>query len=244
MRIAVMSDIHGNLEALVRCLEDISSANVDQIVNLGDCIGYGPQPEEVLNLLEKRGVPNILGNHELAVVNKSCHMWFTKRTLESIEHTKRFITSESLSYIQTLPTKRVVEGALMVHGCPPNSPTIYLNQMCFFEIRAAFKSNGFKIAFTGHTHHLMLMCYDGKSLTADTLNRNPTELQAECRYIVNAGSVGQPRDNDPRAKYVIWDNCRNTLEVRRVEYNVGQTRDKIIKRGFQLSDANRLLRGT
>jgi diadenosine tetraphosphatase ApaH/serine/threonine PP2A family protein phosphatase len=243
MRLAVLSDIHGNLEAFCRCLNDIDLAGVDQIVNLGDSIGYGPQPEEVLNLLKNRGIPNILGNHELAAIDKNFRLWLTPRALESIKHTLKYLSSASLSYIKNLPTCRVVEGALLVHGCPPDSPTIYLNHMSLSEIRETFDSNRFTIAFAGHSHRLLLIRYDGKDLAFIPSSNDTIVLEQGYRYIVNVGSVGQPRDGDPRAKYVIWDNTLNTLEVRRISYDIDKTAAKIMKRGFQRRDADRLFLG-
>lgn len=240
MRLAVLSDIHGNLEAFCRCLNDIELSGIDRIVNLGDSIGYGPDPEEVLSLLYTLGIPNILGNHELAAIDKNFRFWLTPRTLKSIEHTLKYLSSASLSYIKNLPTCRVVEGALLVHGCPPDSPTIYLNQLSLSEIRETFESNRFTIAFAGHTHRLMLIRYDGKDLAFIPLSKDTIVLDQGYRYIVNVGSVGQPRDDDPRAKYVIWDNSLNTLEIRRISYDMDKTAAKIMKRGFQRRDADRL----
>ncbi len=240
MRIAVLSDIHGNLEALNSCLKDIELSRVDKIVNLGDAIGYGPHPEEVLTLLEKRGIPNILGNHELAAIDPGFRICLTPKTLKSIEHTLTYLTSASLSYIEKLPKTRIVENALLVHGCPPDSPVIYLNQMKLWEIKNIFKSNDFKIAFTGHTHRLMLIKFDGQDIEFIPLNKNEVLLEKKERYIINSGSVGQPRDGDPHARYLIWDNRVNSLEIRRISYNIEKTASKIIERGFYSGDAKRL----
>ena len=243
MRLAVLSDIHGNLEAFSRCLSDIEIFGVNRIVNLGDSIGYGPQPEEVLCLLKKKGIPNILGNHELAAIDKNFRIDLSARAHISLKQTLKYLTSASLSYIEKFPTYRVVEGALLVHGCPPDSPTIYLNHMSLSEIKETFESNRFDIAFAGHTHHLMLIRYDGQNLVFIPLNKDSVALEKGYRYIVNAGAVGQPRDDDPRAKYVIWDNCLQTLEIRRIAYDVARTADKIMARGFPRRDADRLWRG-
>ena len=177
-----MSDIHGNFEAFGCCMEDIERSGVDRVVNLGDAIGYGPQPEEVLNLLEKRCIPNILGNHELAVLDKKYRGDFSTQALRSLEQTLKYLTSASLRYIGTLPRYLEMEGALMVHGCPPDSPTDYLNHMSFSEIRETFTSNGFDIAFVGHTHHMMLMGYDGKDLQFDPLQQETIQLRSKYRY--------------------------------------------------------------
>ena len=152
----------------------------------------------------------------------------------------KYLTSASMRYLKSLPACRELERALMVHGCPPDSPTYYLNHMSFSEIKETFTSNGFDIAFVGHTHRMMLMGYDGKDLQFDSLQQETIQLRSKYRYIVNVGAVGQPRDGDPRAKYVIWDNRDNTLEIRRVAYDISRTANLIIKRGFLRKHAERL----
>lgn len=243
MRIAVISDIHGNLEAFVRCLDDIERSGVDRIVSLGDVIGYGPQPEKVLVLLEKLHIPNIAGNHEIALIDRDYRDDFSPQAIVSLEQTLKYLTPASLLYIKNLPYYREMNGALMVHGCPPDSPTIYLNHMSLPEIKETFASSSFDIAFSGHTHRLMLMGYDGKDLQFDPLQQETIKLEPDYRYIVNVGAVGQPRDGDPRAKYVIWDNHRNMLEIKRVAYDISRTANLIIKRGFLRRDADRLYTG-
>jgi len=128
----------------------------------------------------------------------------------------------------------------MVHGCPPDSPTTYLNLISLSEIKGAFESNKFNIAFVGHTHRLMLIVYDGKDIKFVTLRQDVIMLKPGYRYIVNVGAVGQPRDDDPRAKYVIWDIRRNSLEIRRIAYDLDRTANLIIRRGFLSRDAERL----
>jgi len=243
MRIAVMSDIHGSLEAFAQSIDDIERHKIDGIVNLGDAIGYGPQPEEVLNLLEKRRIPNILGNHELAVLDKKYRGDFSTQALRSLEQTLKYLTSASMRYLKSLPAWRELEGALMVHGCPPDSATDYLNHMSFSEIKETFTSNRFDIAFVGHTHRMMLMGYDGKDLQFDPLQQETIQLRSKYQYIVNVGAVGQPRDGDPRAKYVIWDSDWKTLQIRRVDYDVDRVIALIGERGFLRRDAERLLTG-
>ena len=243
MRIAVMSDIHGNYEAFTRCLKDIERSSIDRIVNLGDAIGYGPQPEEILCLLEKKGIPNILGNHELAVIDMDFRSDFSPHAIRSLEQTLKYLTSASLHYIENLPSCRKMEGALMVHGCPPDSPTVYLNHMSLFEIKEVFATNRFDVAFAGHTHRMGLMRYDGKNLELDSLRQEIIPFKPGYRHIVNVGAVGQPRDGDPRAKYVIWDNSRKILEIRRIAYNIDRTANAIMARGFLRWDAERLFTG-
>lgn len=243
MRIAVISDIHGNFTALAQCIEDIERSDVDRIINLGDAIGYGPQPEEVLGLLEKKGIFSVLGNHELAAIDRNFRNDFSPQAIISLERTLAYLTSTSLFYVKGLPVCQNMEGALMVHGCPPDSPTTYLNHLSMPEIKASFSTNSFDIAFAGHTHRLMLISYDRGHIEFDPLHQETIRLKPGHRHIVNVGAVGQPRDNDPRAKYVIWDNRRNTLEIRRVAYDIEKTAKLIQQRGFVFRDAQRLYDG-
>lgn len=239
-----MSDIHGNFEAFTRCLLDIEQSGIDQIINLGDAIGYGPQPEEVLNLLGKSGIPSILGNHELAVIDRDARSDLSPLAARSLKQTLKYLSATSLFYIKNLPSVREIEGALLVHGCPPASPTIYLHQMTLPEIREIFAATQFDVAFVGHSHRLMLIRYNEKKLEFTSLRQDIIQLRPGCRHIVNVGSVGQPRDGDPHAKYVIWDNCRNTLEIRRIAYDIARTALLIRERGFLQRDAERLFSGT
>lgn len=243
MRIAVMSDIHGNLEAFEEVLRDIDHSDIDRIVNVGDSIGYGPEPEEVLNLIEKRNIVNILGNHEQAILDETYRQCFMRGAIKTIEHTMRFLTTASLLYLKTLPKTESLNEALFVHGCPPNSHTIYLNHLTIFEIENVYQSFPNNIAFAGHTHKFMLFSYNGKKVDFRPPKNEPMKLGHNLRYIFNVGSVGQPRDNDSRAGYVIWDTDVNSLEVKRIPYNIRATAEKIIQRGFRRNDADRLFAG-
>lgn len=243
MRIAVISDIHGNFEAFNEVLKNIYYNRIDRIVNLGDSIGYGPEPEDVLNLIEKRNITNILGNHEQAILEEVCQQCFMLGAIDTIEHTKKFLTTASLIYLKTLPKTVLLNDALFVHGCPPDSLSIYLNHLTVSEIKNVFQSFPNRLAFSGHTHRFMLFSYNGKKIDFQPPKNEPMILDQERRYIFNVGSVGQPRDNDSKAGYVIWDTDVNSLEVKRIPYNIRTTAEKIIQRGFRRNDADRLFAG-
>ena len=240
VHLAVISDIHGNMEAFQQTLVDIKHSGVDLIVNLGDSIGYGPEPEEVLYTIQKEKIVNILGNHEKAVFDRTYRCYSMAGARKTIEHTIEFLTPSLLSYIQNLPTFRVINNALFVHGCPPRSPTIYLNHLSISEIKKVFESFSQSIGFAGHTHRLMLFSYNGEKISLNPLKEKTVDLDPELKHIINVGSVGQPRDGDPRAKYVIWDDEHNTLEIKRITYDIAVTVAKIKERGFLKRDADRL----
>jgi len=240
VRLAVISDIHGNIEAFQKTLADIKISDVDLIVNLGDSVGYGPEPEAVLFAIQNEGIVNILGNHEKAIIDKTYRRYSMAGARETIEHTLNFLTPGLISYIRNLPTFRVINDALFVHGCPPKSPTIYLNHLSLSEIKKAFESYSQRISFAGHTHRLMLFSYNGKSVSLNPLKEKTVDLDPKLKHIINVGSVGQQRDGDPRAKYVIWDDEYNTLEIKHISYDIAATAAKIMERGFLKRDADRL----
>lgn len=244
MRIAVISDIHGNIEAFESVLQDIDSSDIDFIVNLGDSIGYGPNPNEVIKLLQKRDILNTLGNHEHAVLDENFRFFLKENARKSIEQTLRYLTPTSLSYLKKLLVNHHFKEAIFVHGCPPSSYEIYLNYLSLREIKNVFNSYRNQMAFVGHTHKLILISYNDATVQFNQLIDIPHKLECNWRYIVNVGSVGQPRDNDPRAGYIIWDSILNTVLAKRVPLNIEKTMRKIKGRGYQLSDAMRLTKGS
>jgi len=121
MRIAILSDIHGNLEALEQVLEDLDRQRPDSVVCLGDNVGYGPNPEEVLNIVRERRMPCVMGNHELGVVDAQYLGWFNPLARTSLLVTRQLLSSSSLEYIRDLKPFLIHEEGLFVHGCPPDS---------------------------------------------------------------------------------------------------------------------------
>lgn len=241
MRVAVMADIHGNLEAFEAVLADGETRGLDATVSLGDNVGYGPDPEAVVRLLRRREIPSVAGNHELAVRNARLRRWFNPTARRSVEMTREALSRDSRDYIARLPNVRVLWGLRFVHGFPPRSPTLYLFQMSTRGYRRAFRMAPEPVMFVGHTHELDRVAWDGVSLEFPGLREDFVRLEPDRRFIVNAGSVGQPRDGDKRAKYVIWDDRERTLEVRRVAYDVAAVVRKIRKAGLPDVNATRLM---
>ena len=176
-------------------------------------------------------------------MDETYRLYFMRGAVHSTEQTMRFLTAASLSYLKTLPMTESLNEALFVHGCPPNSHTMYLNHLTISEIEDVYQSFPNKIAFAGHTHRFMLISHNSKTVDFLSVKEEPMILDPNLRYIFNVGSVGQPRDNDSRAGYVIWDTDVNSLEVKRIPYNIRATAEIIIQRGFRRNDADRLFAG-
>lgn len=242
MRIAVISDIHANLAALEAVLEDIESQHVDTIISLGDNIGYGPDPEEVIRELRARDIFSIQGNHEYALVNRAYFDKLNPDPRKSLELTLNMLSGESLDFVAKLESMAVVHGARLVHGCPPKSPTAYLffpSRMLLDKIFCSFPE---ELCFYGHTHTLNffeqgLPPEKGIEVAIASYNLDPAK-----RYIINPGSVGQPRDGiNNHAKYLIWDQETRLVTYRDIAYDVMLTVNRLRQLGFPSFNADRLL---
>ena len=240
MRIAIISDIHGNMDAFQQVLIDINKNCIDAVFCLGDNIGYGPEPEEVLRILKEETIPSVLGNHEMACINCSMLEWFNPAASESLKKTIQMLSPGSVKFIAGLKKSMVCHGCRFVHGFPPDSPTIYLFQVSRKNIFRFMSQMKERICFIGHTHELRIIEFDGEKCIPYLLKMGITKLKGQCRYIVNVGSVGQPRDGDNRAKYVIWDTDGDIIEVRFVRYDIEKVVRKIIAAGLPEVHAKKL----
>lgn len=240
MRIAVISDIHGNLEAFHRVLEDIEEQGIQKVICLGDNIGYGPEPNEVVRLIDELHIPCVTGNHELGLVQPEYLSWFNRSARQSLLITRDMLTPDTMEYMRTLPPLLVDSGALFVHGCPPDRITTYLFELSDHELESLFVELDQEIVFVGHTHELGAVAFDGRRVRHFGLGKGSASLREGYRYIINVGSVGQPRDGNNSAKYVIWGKEPDEIEVRFVPYDIARTADKIMELGLPAINALRL----
>jgi predicted phosphodiesterase len=240
MRLAVVSDIHGNLEAFKEVLLDIDRAKVDEVACLGDCIGYGPEPDRVVSLVRRKNIPSVMGNHELGLVDRSYLGWFNQPTRRSLLLTQELLSSGTLEFIKNLQSALVFQGCRLVHGFPPESITTYLFDVSQSEFVQAFADMQEETCFVGHTHVPEIVGFDGHKVSRGPLYQGLRSLEDGNKYIINVGSVGQPRDGNNRAKYVIWDSSRQTVDLRYVAYDIAITVKRILELGFPEFHAQRL----
>jgi len=234
MRYLVLSDIHSNLEAFEAVLED--AGPVDQVWCLGDVVGYGPDPNACVELL--RSLPHlcIAGNHDWATLGKLDLRDFNPDAREANLWSREQIAPENLAYLKALP-ETLVEGAFtLVHGSPRHPIWEYI----IYASTAQDNSTYFDtpVCFVGHTHIPVIFCLsnkDGKE-ACETMppSLNSPRLMGQERLIINPGSVGQSRDGDPRASYVILDEESLTFEHRRVVYPVERTQAKMMEHNLPL----------
>jgi predicted phosphodiesterase len=204
MKIAVISDIHGNIEAFREVLADTEREGADSIVSLGDNIGYGPDPEEVARLIRSKNIPSAMGNHELGIARPEFLKWFNESARRSLRLTEELISAETREWLVGLPASLDFQGGLFVHGCPPDSITKYLFEIGDSDLEPILEQMAQRVCFVGHTHTLELIAFEnGFIVHSSPGQREIIRLGVEGKYIVNAGSVGQPRDGDNHAKYVL-----------------------------------------
>ena len=240
MRLAVLSDIHGNLDAFQEVLADIEQVGVDHIFCLGDMVGYGPEPEECLELVREREIPCILGNHEMGILSPKTLKWFNPTARESIEKTRDMLSASSRLWLQTLPLFRIYETIRFVHGFPPDSPFLYLFQVPRDGLIRSFATLSETICLVGHTHVMRLIRFDGVEPVTTRIGPGLISLGESNKYIINAGSVGQPREGTISAGYLLLDTGQGTLEARMIPYDSSRTAEKILRLGLPAVHAERL----
>jgi predicted phosphodiesterase len=237
MRILVMSDVHANYTALEAVLKDAGA--VDETWCLGDLVGYGPDPNAVVE--EVREIPNLtclMGNHDIAVIGKMPFETFNGDARKSLMHHEKVISASNMDFLRTLPSQKKQRGeATMAHGSPRDPLWEYiLNSLA---ARANFEHFETPWCFVGHSHVQCMFLLDEKTdqLTAEQTRPNET-IALHSKMILNPGSVGQPRDRDPRAAYAIYDSEARTWTPQRVEYNVAEVQKRI--REFKLPEKHAL----
>lgn len=240
MRIAILSDIHANMDAFREVLSDIERTDIDAIVSLGDNIGYGPEPEPVLKQIRQLEIPSVMGNHELAVVDDRIVARFNPLARQSIQKTIEMLSEDAIDYIHRLDYYMILHDCRFVHGFPPDSATTYLSKVPDRMLVAAFGHFAEPLCFIGHTHTLEMVVFSGSKASRKPLEQGITPLDPDNRYLINCGSVGQPRDPDNRAKYIIWDSGLYRLEVRYVPYDISAVVAKILSAGLPKAHATRL----
>ncbi|MBC2716248.1 MAG: metallophosphoesterase [Desulfobacteraceae bacterium] len=241
MKTAILSDIHGNATALEAVLKDVDSCAVNMVLSLGDNIGYGPEPEKVIDILRSRKIPSVTGNHELGVTRPDFLPLFNPIARKSIEMTIDMLSENCIHHIENFPNAIVKDDLRFVHGFPPESPTKYLFELSDNEIENSLSVMVERYCFIGHTHDLEILILENDRLTRHPLEKGIFPLNPKNKYLINSGSVGQPRDGNSQAKYVIWDSITHELTVKYITYNIFDTVKKIYNAGLPDQHALRLL---
>jgi diadenosine tetraphosphatase ApaH/serine/threonine PP2A family protein phosphatase len=242
MRILVMSDIHANYTALEAVLAD--AGTVDEVWCLGDVIGYGPDPNLCLEIM--RELPQLtclLGNHDVAVLGRMPFQSFNGEARRSLEWQERVLTADNMDFLKSLPRNLKVRGDVsLAHGSPRDPVWEYI--LTTLAARLNFEFFDTPFCFVGHSHVqcLFQLNEDRNRVSLDVPRVGETSKMYP-RAIYNPGSVGQPRDRDPRAAYAIFDPEARTWEACRVEYNIAEVQQRIREAGLPEKHAVRLAEG-
>jgi len=219
MRLAVLSDIHANLAALDAVCADLPQ--VDQVWVLGDIVGYGPQPNEVINRLRELGARAVTGNHDGAAIGKVDASWFNPDAAAAIRWTATVLDPASTKYLSALPEVRTDGELTAVHASPRQPLWEYITDAAI----AAANLDAFatRHCLYGHTHLPLIYRADGSRMTVVPATTADAIALDGRRMLINPGSVGQPRDGNPDASYLVMDVEAGRAEFRRVRYDISLT---------------------
>jgi predicted phosphodiesterase len=219
MRIAVLSDIHANLAALDAVRGDLP--DVDQVWVLGDIVGYGPQPNEVIAVLQEMGARSVMGNHDGAAIGQVDVSWFNPDAARAITWTAGVVDENARSYLATLPEVRREGELTAVHGSPRDPTWEYITDAGVASANLA--SFDTRLCLHGHTHvPIVFRADEGAVEVVPARQGSPVSVQGG-RLLINPGSVGQPRDGNPASSYAVIDTAAESAEFRRVRYDVELT---------------------
>jgi diadenosine tetraphosphatase ApaH/serine/threonine PP2A family protein phosphatase len=228
LEIAIISDIHGNLEALNTALADIDARGIEEIVCLGDVVGYGANPAECIALIRARCQLVILGNHDAAAAGSQDVEYFNEFARFAVLWTQSGLADDDKTYLESLPYFEKRDGMHLVHGTPRN-PERWNYIFSDYDAMDQFSAFDGDICFVGHSH-------------VPGIYKDPEAL-SQSRRIINVGSIGQPRDRDPRLCFVTFDTESREVEFIRLEYDVETAAAKIRKAGLPEFLAERLTWG-
>lgn len=234
MKILLLSDIHGNLEALNAVFDFLNNNRIvwDKLVCLGDYVDYGPNPNEVIEIVKGLSGLYLLGNHDKALIDKIEREYFSDVALRCSIWTEKVIKSDNLEFLKNLSPYHKDEGILFIHASPVNPIWHYVYD--YNDADEVFKSSREKIIFLGHTHIPSYFCRYNAKLYGGYVAAEYMKLKLldNARYIINPGSVGQSRDGIKLATFGIFDKKDMTFEWFRIPYDAHKTKEKILKEGL------------
>ncbi|HQJ15628.1 MAG TPA: metallophosphoesterase family protein [Candidatus Omnitrophota bacterium] len=241
MRYAIFSDIHGNLEALEAVLKAARSERIDAYLCAGDIVGYGANPNECIEQVRSVNAVTVAGNHDCASVGLFGAQDFNPEAQAAIEWTRQHLSEASRAYLSSLPLVREMPELTLVHGSL-DEPRDFNYLVNVYGCAATFDLLKTPLCFIGHTHVPVIFIEDYAG-TFHYLDTPDIVLDPRNKYIVNAGSVGQPRDSIVQAAYCIFDSSSRSICIRRVKYEVFRARQKIVEAGLPQFLGDRLLTG-
>jgi predicted phosphodiesterase len=239
MRFAIFGDIHANLHALNAVLEDARKASCTHFVCMGDVVGYNAFPHECIEVVRELDCPVVKGNHDEQASMLGEQEGFNPLAEEAMNWTRRHLTPEDKDWLRSLRLHRQVRDFTIVHATldTPHKWGYIFNQL---DAAASFNYQMTSLCFVGHTHTPKAYVRDG---SVRTIPFDVISVQPGKKYLINVGSVGQPRDGDWRGAYVVYDTTSNELILRRIEYDIDSAQMAILDAGLPRRLAERLEAG-
>ena len=240
MRVAVISDVHANAHALDAVLKDVDAAGVDALWCLGDTVGYGPRPNECCATVGERGGHVLVGNHDLVALGRLATSEFNDEAAAAARWTADVLSPESRGFLAGLQPSGRVDGVDLFHASARDPVWDYV--LTEEAARATFELSQAPLVLVGHSHVALALSAEGGRVRGGTAPAG-TEIELDGRWILNPGSVGQPRDGDPRAAWLLLDREKRFAAFRRVAYPIETTQAEMRESGLPDTLAARLARG-
>jgi diadenosine tetraphosphatase ApaH/serine/threonine PP2A family protein phosphatase len=246
MRIGILGDIHSNLEALTTVVESMRTARVDHWVQVGDIVGYGPDPRPCLDMVRELGCTVCMGNHDAAVVGLLDTDYFNAYARAAIDWTRSQLRPGDLDYLRGLPLVVEHHAYTVVHGTL-HMPEFFGYVLTQVEAEESLRQQRTMVGFVGHSHvpaiYIERPDRQPHDLEVFYESEMRVDLAGAAKVLTNVGSVGQPRDEDPRAAYALYDTDAKQLTIGRVEYDIAACQAKIRAAGLPDVLADRLALG-
>jgi diadenosine tetraphosphatase ApaH/serine/threonine PP2A family protein phosphatase len=240
MLYAFMADIHGNIVALDAVLAHLDQVKPDHIVNLGDIVGYAARPSECIARIRERGIETIVGNHDQAATGQLDISYFNLEAQESVQWTIAALSKQDLTFLRGLPLTIGNDFYGVSHGSF-REPAEFEYVLSLHDAAYCFGAEPYRVAFIAHSHVPVGFLTDGNELWAVMSFTIPIPQRA--RAIINVGSVGQPRDGDPRASFVLFDTGTMTAQIVRIRYDIDAAAAQILETTLPKTNAYRLFLG-
>lgn len=242
MQVAIIADLHANLEATQAVFSEIDKRKPDRIVCLGDLTGYNANPNEVVDIVRERQIPTVMGNHDAAVCGLEDPWFFRAAAKRAIEWQFDLLRDDNRRWLSSCPEQVVfMRNYLSVHGSPSSRDDYIIDWLDAMRQLEFLNGREMRVCFFGHSHRPSFFSEKGSDPTGGATTVR--QLHPSNRYFINPGAVGQPRDRDPRAAFGIFDTENLTFEFCRAEYDIETCQKKVIQAGLPGELARRLSRG-
>lgn len=227
---AIFSDVHSNLEAFQSVLQKIKKLHIERKIFLGDIVGYCADPNESIDILKSSADVMLGGNHDHGAAGITDISNFNQYAMAAILWTRDMLTPEHKEFLKNLPANMVTDNLTLAHSSP-KEPLMWHYILNMFDAMENFEYFNTTLCFIGHSHQPIAIEKDVEGIV-NVLRDKIIKLKPTSRYIINAGSIGQPRDGNPDSSFVIYDSGNMTVEFRRIPYNITLTQEKMRREGL------------